>query len=46
LKEGHRVYVYVELLGSAGAVDVELNGRMDQVPFASRVPRAVMMEEE
>jgi len=46
LKEGHRVYVYVELLGSASTVDVELNGRMDQVPFASRVPRTVLMEEE
>ena len=46
LKEGHRVYVYVELLGPASAVDVELNGRMDEVPFASRVPRTVLMEEE
>jgi len=25
---------------------VELNGRMDEVPFASRVPRTVLMEEE
>ena len=46
LKEGHRVYVYVELQGPAGSVDVELNGRMEQVPFASRVPRTVLMEEE
>ena len=46
LKEGHRVYVYVELRGPADSVDVELNGRMEQVPFASRVPRTVLKEEE
>ena len=30
-----------ELNGSAQRVDVELNGRMDGVPFAARVPETL-----
>ncbi len=41
MNEGHRVYVLVELQGEALTVDVELNGRMDNVPFAARVPVTV-----
>ena len=46
LNEGHRAFVYVELTGEAPAVDIELNGRIDRVPFASRMPQTVLMEEE
>ena len=46
LNEGHRAFLYVELQGQAPAVDIELNGRMDRVPFASRIPQTVLMEEE
>lgn len=39
--EGHRTYLIVELQGSAGQVDIELNGRMDGQPFAARVPETL-----
>lgn len=38
---GHRVFVLVELVGAAPSVDVELNGRVNNVPFAARVPVTV-----
>ena len=38
---GHSTYLMAELNGSAQRVDVELNGRMDGVPFAARVPETL-----
>ena len=46
LNEGHRAFVYVEIKGEAPSVDIELNGRIDRVPFASRMPQTLLMEEE
>ena len=41
MNEGHRVYLMVELLGDAPHVDVELNGRVSNTPFAARIPVAI-----
>ena len=41
IQEGHRVYLLVELTGEAAHVDVELNGRVNNEPFAARIPETV-----
>ena len=41
MQEGHRVYLLVELTGEAAHVDVELNGRVNNEPFAARIPETV-----
>lgn len=35
---GNRTFIMVELSGTSTAVDVELNGRIDGVPSAARIP--------
>jgi len=47
--KGNRTFIMAELHGTAAAVDVELNGRMDGKPSAIRVPstlRILDLEEE
>ena len=46
LKQGHRMFLMVELEGDAPSVDIELNGRMNTVPFASRIPTTFVRDEE
>ena len=46
LKQGHRMFLMVELEGDAPAVDIELNGRMNTIPFASRIPTTFTRDEE
>lgn len=46
LKQGHRMFLMVELEGDALSVDIELNGRMNTVPFASRIPTTFVRDEE
>ena len=41
MHEGHRTYLLVELTGEASQVDVELNGRVNNEPFAARIPETV-----
>lgn len=41
IQVGHRVYLLVELAGNAAHVDVELNGRVNNEPFAARIPETV-----
>ena len=41
MQVGHRVYLVVELAGNAAHVDVELNGRVNNEPFAARIPETV-----
>jgi hypothetical protein len=41
MNEGHKVYLLVELVGDAPVVDVELNGRVGNTPFAARIPVAI-----
>lgn len=41
LSEGHRAFLMVELQGSAPSVDIELNGRINNQPFAARIPETL-----
>ena len=45
---GNKTFVSVELSGTATSVDIELNGRMDGEPAASRVAETLyrISEEE
>ena len=45
---GNKTFVSVELSGNATSVDIELNGRMDGEPAASRVSETLyrISEEE
>ena len=44
MAEGNRTFVMVELTGTATAVDVELNGRVDGTATASRIPKTLAVE--
>ena len=46
LKQGHRMFIMVELEGDAPSVDIELNGRLDTIPFAARIPETLVRGEE
>ncbi|MBL6743340.1 MAG: hypothetical protein ISP83_03070 [Candidatus Poseidonia sp.] len=41
LSEGHRTFLMVELKGNAPSVDIELNGRVNNQPFAARIPETL-----
>ena len=41
LGQGHRTFLMVELNGNAPSVDIELNGRIKQQPFAARIPETL-----
>lgn len=41
LGQGHRTFLMVELNGNAPSVDIELNGRINQQPFAARIPETL-----
>jgi hypothetical protein len=42
---GHRVFLMVELRGDAPSVDIELNGRVNNEPFAARIPETLVKNE-
>ena len=42
----NRTFVMVEIEGDSSTVDIELNGRMDTIPFASRIPTTFTRDEE
>ena len=41
LSEGHRTFLMIGLQGSAPSVDIELNGRINNQPFAARIPETL-----
>jgi hypothetical protein len=41
MNAGNKTFVSVELSGTASSVDIELNGRMDGEPAASRVAQTL-----
>ncbi len=46
MNEGNKTFLSIELAGSANAVDIELNGRMNGVPFACRPAKTLIRDEE
>jgi len=41
---GNRTFIMAELSGNAGVVDIELNGRMDGVASAARIPTTLTLD--
>jgi hypothetical protein len=41
INEGSRTFLAVELDGDSDCVDIELNGKMNNIPMAARIPSTV-----
>ena len=41
INKGSRTFLAVELDGDSDCVDIELNGRMDNIPMAARIPTTI-----
>ena len=41
INEGSRTFLAVELNGDSDCVDIELNGKMDDIPMAARIPNTI-----
>jgi len=41
---GNRTFIMAELMGDAGVVDIELNGRMDGEASAARIPTTLVLD--
>ncbi|MCS5533856.1 MAG: hypothetical protein NZ736_06330 [Candidatus Poseidoniaceae archaeon] len=41
VNEGSRTFLAVELEGVSDCVDIELNGKMDEIPMAARIPTTI-----
>ena len=46
MTSGNKTFLSVEILGSANSVDIELNGRLDGLPFACRASKTLYRDEE
>jgi hypothetical protein len=44
MASGNRTFIMAEISGTATAVDIELNGRMDGEPSAARIPSTLQVQ--
>ena len=42
--EGNKTFLSLEITSTSNAVDIEINGRLDGTPSASRIPSTIYRE--
>ena len=45
MAKGNKTFIMAEITGNATTVDIELNGRMDGEPSATRIPTTLALNE-